>query len=333
VPCDGDITGMKWGLLSTARINDQIIAAAAESDRATIVAVASRDSARAEEYARLKKIPRAHGTYDALLDDPQVDAVYISLPNGLHHRWSMRALAAGKHVLCEKPYSRYPQDVEEAYAAATAAGRVLMEAFMYRHHPQTTRIGQLVRDGAVGRVTAIKAVFTFFLKTGPNVRLGRDLDGGSLMDVGCYCVSGARLIAGEPRHVLGEQVVGPSGVDVGFYGTMRHEADVVSQFESSFVAPRRQRLEVVGEDAVLVAEAPWRVDWRGQVTITRGENVEIIEVPAANSYRLELENVADAAAGRAPALLGRADALGQARTIDALYRSASERSTVELSES
>jgi predicted dehydrogenase len=322
---------MKWGMLSTARINDQIIAAAAESDRATIVAVASRDKARAGEYARLKNIPRAHGGYDALLADPEVDAVYISLPNGLHHEWSMRALAAGKHVLCEKPYSRHPREVEEAYAAAAAAGRVLMEAFMYRHHPQTKRIAELVRGGVVGRVTAIKATFTFFLRQGPNIRLGRDLDGGSLMDVGCYCVSGARLLAGEPLHVLGEQVAGPSGVDVGFYGTMRHEADVVSRFASSFVAPRRQWLEVVGEDGVLVVEAPWRVDWGGQVTIARGGNVEIVDVPTANAYRLELENVADAAAGIAPALLGRDDALGQARAIDALYRSANEQRVMQLS--
>lgn len=322
---------MKWGLLSTAHINDQIIAAAAESDRAAIVAVASRDKARAAEYALAKKIPRAYGSYDALLDDPGVDAVYISLPNALHHEWSMRALAAGKHVLCEKPYSRHPKEVEEAYAAAAAAGRVLMEAFMYRHHPQTTRIVELVRGGAVGRVTAINSTFTFFLQRRPNVRLGRDLDGGSLMDVGCYCVNGARLIAGEPVSVLAEQVAGPTGVDVGFYGTMRHQADVVSQFESSFIAPRRQRLEIVGEDGVLLVEAPWRVDWGGHVKIMRGGNVEVVDVPAANSYRLELENVADAAAGHAPALLGRADALGQARVIDALYRSAGERRAVALS--
>lgn len=313
---------MNWGLLSTARINDQIIAAAAESDRATIVAVASRDKTKAAEYARQKKIPRSHGSYDALLADPEVDAVYISLPNGMHHEWSMRALAAGKHVLCEKPYSRHPAEVEEAYAAAAAANRVLMEAFMYRHHPQTQRVAQLVQSGAIGRLTAINATFTFFLKQGPNVRLGHDLDGGALMDVGCYCVSGARLIAGEPQHLLGAQVVGPTGVDVGFYGTMRHANDVISQFESSFVAPRRQRLEVVGEDGVLLVEAPWRADWGGRVTIRRGNDVEVVDIPTANSYRLQLENMADAAAGRAPALLGLADALGQARTIDALYRSA-----------
>jgi predicted dehydrogenase len=312
-------------LLSTARINDQIIAGAAESDRATIVAVASRDAGRAAEYARAKGIPRAHGSYDALLDDPTVDAVYIALPNALHHAWSLKALVAGKHVLCEKPYTRRAAEVEEAYAVATAGGRILMEAFMYRHHPQMPRVAALVQGGAIGRLRAVRSTFTFPLRTLADVRLRPDLDGGALMDVGCYCVNGSRLLAGEPVHVFGEQVTGPSGIDVGFHGTMRHEGDVVSQFEASFTAPRRQWLEAVGEDGVLTVEAPWRADWGATVTITRGDAVEIVRVPAANPYRLELDNMADAVAGVAPPLLGCVDALGQARTIEALYRSAAAR--------
>ncbi|HWZ57638.1 MAG TPA: Gfo/Idh/MocA family oxidoreductase [Gemmatimonadaceae bacterium] len=313
---------MRWGLLSTARINDRIIAAAGESDRATIVAVGSRDAARAADYARAKGIPRAHGTYEALLDDPGVDAVYISLPNGLHHAWSVKALAAGKHVLCEKPYSRRPVDVEEAYALAAAGGRILMEAFMYRHHPQIQRVVDLVRGGAIGRLRAVTSTFTFLLRNPGDARLRPELDGGALMDVGCYCVNGTRALAGEPEHVLGEQVTGPGGVDMGFFGTMRHAGDVVSQFETSFTAPKRQRLHAVGEDGVLTVDAPWRADWGGTVTITRGEAVEIVPIPPANPYRLELDNMADAVAGVAPPLLGYADAIGQARTLEALYVSA-----------
>ena len=181
----------------------------------------------------------------------------------------MKALAAGKHVLCEKPYSRHPDEVEAAFAAAETAGLVLMEAFMYRHHPQTRLVEQLVRDGSLGRLLSIRACFTFPLTDLTNVRASTELDGGALMDVGCYCVSGARLLAGEPVSVSAVRVDGPTGVDMALHGTLCHEDDVVTQFEASFLAPRRQQLEVVGEDAVLTVQSPWRVDWPGDALITR----------------------------------------------------------------
>jgi predicted dehydrogenase len=313
---------MRLGLLSTANINRAILAGAAKTDRVDVVAVASRDAARAEAYAAEHGIATAHGSYEALLADPNVDAVYISLPNGMHHEWTMHALAAGKHVLCEKPYTRHPHEAEEAFDAADAAGLVLAEAFMYRHHPQTTTVARLVADGAVGRLCAVKATFTFPLHDLSNVRALPELDGGALMDVGCYCVSGIRLLAGEPGHVRGEQVTGTTGIDMAFHGTLRCAGDVVGQFEATFRSPQRQSLEVVGEDGVLVVDAPWRVDWGGSVTLRRDGSTELVEVEEADAYTLELENLADAIEGRAPALLGRADALGQARAIDALYRSA-----------
>jgi D-xylose 1-dehydrogenase (NADP+, D-xylono-1,5-lactone-forming) len=321
---------MRLGLLSTANINLEILAGAAETERVTVVAVASRDGARAEAYAAEHGIARAHDSYDALLGDPEVDAVYVSLPNGLHHEWTMRSLAAGKHVLCEKPYSRHPGEVEEAFAAAEGAGRVLMEAFMYRHHPQTHEIGRIVHGGVLGRVLTVFARFTFPLTDLSNVRALPELDGGALMDVGCYCISGSRLIGGEPRSVIAEQVTGTTGIDMGLYGTMRFDGDVVAQFDASFRAPRRQHLEVVGEDGVLIAESPFRVDWPGELRIVRDDQVEVIDVATVNSYRLELENLADAIEGAAPPLLGREDALGQARAIDALYRAAETGSVVHL---
>ena len=318
------------GLLSTANINREILAGAAPSDRVEVVAVGSRNRAKAEAYAAEHRLARAHGSYEELLSDPEVDAVYVSLPNGMHHDWTMRAIAAGKHVLCEKPYTRVAAEVEQAFDAADRAGVVLMEAFMYRHHPQTLKVQELVAAGAVGRLCAVKTTFTFPLADLSNVRGLPELDGGALMDVGCYCVSGIRLLAGEPEHVRGEQVTGSTGIDMAFHGTLRCADDVVGQFEASFRSPKRQALEVVGEDGVLVVEAPWRVDWGGSVTLSRrdgGEEpirIETIEMPRANAYRLELENLADAIHGRAPQLLGRDDALGQARTIEALYRSAAE---------
>ena len=268
-------------------------------------------------------------SYEALLADDDVDAIYISLPNGMHHEWTMHALAAGKHVLCEKPYTRNPDDVVEAFDAADAAGLVLMEAFMYRHHPQTKAVAELVRDGAVGKLCAVKTTFSFPLEDLSNVRALPELDGGALMDVGCYTISGIRLLAGEPERARGEQVTGSTGIDMALHGTLRCANDVVGQFEASFRSPRRQFLEVVGDDGVLTVDAPWRVDWGGAVTLARREgggeqatSVEVIDMPQANSYRLQLENLADAIDGSAAQLLGRDDALGQARTIAALYESA-----------
>jgi D-xylose 1-dehydrogenase (NADP+, D-xylono-1,5-lactone-forming) len=268
---------VKLGLLSTANINAMLIAGA--PDEVELAAVGSRDASRAEEYARENGITRAHGSYEALLADDDLDAVYISLPNGLHHEWTLKALEAGKHVLCEKPYSRRPNEVEEAWDAADAAGLVLMEAFMYRHHPQAEKARALVADGAIGRLRTIRATFSFRLDDHSNIRMSAELDGGALMDVGCYCVSGSRLLGGEPEHVFAEQVVGPTGVDVDFNGTLRFPNDVIAQFDSSFSLPKRQRLEAVGEKGTLVVEAPWRADWGGRVLV----NDEAVPVEQADS--------------------------------------------------
>jgi xylose dehydrogenase (NAD/NADP) len=321
---------LRLGLLSTANINREILGAAAQTERVDVVAVGSRGRDTADAYAAEHGIARAHGSYDDLLTDDGVDAVYISLPNGMHHDWTMRALAAGKHVLCEKPYTRHPAEVEEAFAAAATGGLVLMEAFMYRHHPQTREIERLVREGAIGRLMAVRGTFTFPLHDLSNVRAQPELDGGALMDTGCYCISGARLVAGEPVSVLAEQVTGSTGIDLALYGTMRFAGDVVAQLEASFVAPRRQYLEVVGEEAVLVAHAPFRIDWPGELELVRGGEVEVLDVPEGNSYRLQLDNLAAAVDGSGAALLGRDDALGQARVIEALYRSAATHAAVSL---
>jgi len=315
---------LKLGLLSTAEINKALLAAPPAG--VEIAAVASRDGARAQAYASEHEIERSHGSYEALLDDDALDAVYISLPNGLHHEWTLKAIEAGKHVLVEKPYTRRSGEVEEAWDAADRAGLVLMEALMWRHHPQAAVARSLVEEGAIGRLRQIRTTFSFQLLELDNVRMASDLDGGALMDVGCYCISGARLLAGEPEHVYGEQVLGASGVDVDFYGTLRFPDDVVAQFDASFTVPKRQRLEAVGEEGTLVLEVPWRADWGGRVLV----NGEPVDVPAADPYALELANLAAAIAGEAEPLLGREDALAQARTIEALYRSAESGKAVSL---
>jgi len=315
---------MRLGLLSTATINKMLLQSVPAG--VEIAAVASRDGAKAQAYAHEHGIERSHASYEALLDDDAIDAVYISLPNGLHHEWTLKAIEAGKHVLVEKPYSRRPAEVEEAWDAADRAGLVVMEAFMWRHHPQAALARSLVEDGAIGRLRQIRATFSFPLLELGNIRLAPDLDGGALMDVGCYGVSGARLLGGEPEHVFGEQVLGETGVDVGFHGTLRLRDDVVAQFDASFTVPERQRLEAVGDGGTLVLEAPWRPDKGGRVLV----NGEPVAVPVADSYGLELANLAAAIAGDAEPLLGRDDALAQARTIDALYRSAESGEIVRL---
>ena len=185
----------------------------------------------------------------------------------MHHEWTLKSIDAGKHVLVEKPYSRRAAEAEEAWDAAGRAGVVVMEAFMWRHHPQAAEARALVESGQIGRLREIRTTFSFPLFDHENVRMVADLDGGALMDVGCYCVSGARLLGGEPERVFGEQVIGPTGVDVDFYGVLRFPNDVVGVFDASFTLPQRQRLEAVGEDATLVLEAPWRSDWGGRLLV------------------------------------------------------------------
>jgi D-xylose 1-dehydrogenase (NADP+, D-xylono-1,5-lactone-forming) len=322
--------GVAWGFLSTARINDKVLAGARLSDRVDVAAVASRDRGRAEAWARDNGIERAHASYEALLEDPDVEAVYISLPNSLHVQWSIRALEAGKHVLCEKPLGRSAGEVAAAFDAADAAGRLLSEGFMYRHHPQTGRLAALVRDGAIGRLGLVRAAFSFALADPGNVRLSGALDGGGLMDVGCYCVSGARLLAGEPERVHAEQVVGGDGVDIRMAATMRFPGDVLASFDCGLALTGRDELEAVGDEGSLFLDDPWHCV-EPVIELRRDGGVERIEVERANPYRLELENLSDAIRGQADPLLGRADALGQARAIEALYRSADAGHAVTVS--
>ena len=311
---------VRWGLMSTARINAAVIPGLQESPESELVAVASRTRDRAAEYAGEWGIPRAHGSYEALLDDPDVEAVYISLPNGPHVEWSVRALEAGKHVLCEKPLARYPADVERAFDAADRSGRLLMEAFMWRHHPQTHRLVELVRDGAIGELRLVRASFSFTIGEG-DVRLDPALAGGSLMDVGCYCVSGSRLLAGEPLEASARQVAGPSGIDMRLVGTLTFPGEVLAQIDCAFDLPPRQGLEAVGSEGTLRVATPWGISEPG-IELERDGDVERIRIEPADRYRLQSDNFSRAVRGREQPLLGRADALGQARAIDALYRSA-----------
>jgi xylose dehydrogenase (NAD/NADP) len=313
---------VRWGILSTARINRRVVPRLQESPESELVAVASRDPARAGAYAAEHGIPRAHGSYEALLADPEIEAVYVSLPNGEHVPWSIRALEAGKHVLCEKPLTRRRAEAERAFDAAGRAGRLLVEAFMYRHHPQTLRFQELLRGGAIGEVRHVHASFSFPLSDETNVRLRPELDGGALMDLGCYCVSGARLAAGaEPVEASAHQVVGPTGVDVRLAGTLVFPDGVLAQIDCGFDLAFRSGLEATGTEGSLRAAYPWTCSEVG-LELRRGGEVQRLEVENPDRYRLQGDNVSRAIRGLEEPLLGRADALAQARAIDALHASA-----------
>jgi predicted dehydrogenase len=319
----------RWGILSTANINRLVLAGAKQSDEVEIVAVASRDAARAQAYAREHGLAAAYGSYEELLADPDLDAVYISLPNSLHVEWATRALEAGKHVLCEKPLSRREADVAALFDVAERTERLCMEAFMWRHNPQTKRLTSLLADGAIGKLRLVRAAFSFPMTAEADVRLLPELDGGALMDVGCYCVSGIRLLAGEPRQVTAQQIVGPTGVDVRFAATLALADEVLGYFDAAFDLPNRSELEAIGSEGSISVGDPWHCRKPG-LTLRRGDQVEHVEIELADSYRLELENLSAAIRGEGVPLLGREDAVGQARTIEGLYAAAETGQVAEL---
>jgi D-xylose 1-dehydrogenase (NADP+, D-xylono-1,5-lactone-forming) len=309
---------IRWGLLSPARIGEVVLAgAAAQARSGRFVAVASRDAGRAEAFAARHGLATAFGSYEALLESDAVDAIYVALPNALHMEWSTRALEASKHVLCEKPLSPRPDEVAAAFDAAERAGRTLAEAFMYRYHPSTRLAQQLVADGAIGELRYIKGTLSY-TQHGDDPRLHRDLDGGSLLDLGCYCVSAARLFAGEPDRVHAEQVTGGHDVDVQMAGTLRC-GDVLAQFDCGFNLPRRDALELVGSEGTLRLPDPWVC--RQPAIELRGEPVP---VPGgdAEGYGHEIETISRALLAGEPLPFGREDAIAQARDLAALLQAA-----------
>ncbi|HEX8856142.1 MAG TPA: Gfo/Idh/MocA family oxidoreductase [Thermoleophilaceae bacterium] len=311
---------LRWGVLSTANITDKLLNSGHDQE---FTAVASRNTSRAREWANARGIPTAYGSYEELLADPDIDAVYIPLPNSLHVPWSIAALEAGKHVLCEKPMSRHPKDVERAFDVAEREGRVLMEAFMWRHHPQLQRTRELLAAGEIGPLRVIRAAFAFLADDPDDIRLNPELDGGGLMDVGCYCVSGCRALTGaEPEIAYAEQVIGGKGVDVVMSATLRFPGDVLAHFDCGLAYEGGDQLEAVGDDGSIFLDDPWH-GREAEIEVRRPDgSIERIEAGPANSYAYELANFEAAVRGEQPPLLGRDDALAQARAIAALYSSA-----------
>jgi xylose dehydrogenase (NAD/NADP) len=320
---------VNWGIVSTADINRAVIPGLHASEKTNLLAVASRDKARAETYAQEWQIPRSYGSYEELLADAEIEAVYISLPNNLHVEWSIKALEAGKHVLCEKPFTRHPKDAKKAFDVAEKAKRILSEAFMYRHNPQTKKLKELVNDGTIGQLRLIRSTFSYSLYDQDNIRLRPDVEGGALMDVGCYNVSGSRLLGGEPEHVFGEAWYGPSGTDWVFTGTMRFPGDVIATFDCGTAMPERDELEAIGSEGSLFLDDPWHAK-EPVIELRKADKVERMTLERADSYQLEVENVSDAIRGEGELLLGREDAVAQARALKALHKSATSGKPVQL---
>jgi len=286
---------LRWGLLSTARINRRLIPAIRAAERAELVAVASRDQARAEAYAAEWEIPRALGSYEAMLDDPDIDAVYVSLPNRLHAEWTVRAAQAGKHVLCEKPLALSIAECDQIMAAAEEGGVVVAEAVMYLYHPLLHKAQKLIKAGALGQVTLARGSFSFFLDRLTDVRWKPELGGGSLWDVGSYPVSFIRWVAGEPDEVFGWQTLTGSGVDATFTGLLRYDNGVLGVFDSGFRQQFRIHAEVTGTEGALIVEQPFPITPESRIVIQRGFDEEIITVPGPDAYQCEVDAVVAAA--------------------------------------
>jgi len=320
-----------WGLLGTARINRMVIPPLRVSPRNRLAAVASRSADRAAAYAREWGIDRAHGRYEALLEDAAVDVVYLPLPNSLHAEWVLLAARAGKHVLCEKPLALSVEEVDRITSSATAAGVVVAEAFMYRHHPQTLKVRELVEQGALGEIRLVRGTFSFPLTRADDVRLRPELGGGCLWDVGCYPVSFARyVLAAEPLEVYGSWRLGPTGIDETFAGQMVFPGGVLVQIDAGFRAPLRAEMEIVGTEGVLRIGRPWRPVRGEPLRLSRRGRTELLACDGEDRYRLEIEDLADAVLeGRSPRI-SLAESRGNVATLVSLLRSARERVPVSL---
>ncbi|MDH3734785.1 MAG: Gfo/Idh/MocA family oxidoreductase [Gemmatimonadota bacterium] len=312
--------------MSTANIGRWAVNPAIRASRnGELAAVASREEDRARAFADEWDIPRAHGSYDALLADDEIDAVYIPLPNSLHREWTIRAAEAGKHVLCEKPLALTEAECRDMEEAAAANGVKLMEAFMYRFHPRTDRVLELVRSGTVGDVRMIRSAFTFRLTKPDNIRMDASLGGGALMDVGCYCVNVSRTIAGrEPIEAQATATWAESGVDEQLVGTLRFDGGLIAQFDCALTLERREMYEVSGTEGYLTVPNAFLPGTEpAGVQEVRGRDREITHtVEGADEYLLMVEHFSDCVIGDLPPRYSPDEASRNMRVIEALYESA-----------
>jgi predicted dehydrogenase len=317
-------SSLRLGILGAARISlGGIIPAAARTGSVEVAAVATRGGKKAREIREAAPEAELFEDYDSLLESADIDAVYIPLPNSMHVEWTKKALAANKHVLCEKPFSLEAESAEEAVETAESRNLTLMEGFMFRLHPQTLRLGELLSEGVIGEVRQAVAQFGHRLDDPEDVRGIGSLGGGSLGDVGCYCVSGLRLVFGsEPHRVSARAFFDEEGADRELAGVLEFDRGL-GVISCSISSAWRERLEIVGEEGTLALDAPFRADKAGgTIHVDRGGEKSTETFDAADPYRAELEEFAAAIReGREPAV-GPGEILGNARAIAALLDSA-----------
>jgi len=332
---------LRWGILSTARINRAVLDPIKNAPRSELAAVASRNLEKAQNYAAKNGIPQAYGSYEELLADPNIDAIYNSLPNNLHKEWTVKAAQAGKHVLCEKPIVLTEPELDEIEAAAQANNVVIFEAFMYLHHPQTRKALEMIQAGQLGDLQLINSWFNYYLpaENTANIRLYPKLGGGSLWDVGVYPNSLAIVMAqaGPPVEVWASQLKGETGIDVSLVGQMKFTNGATAQISCGFRSPFRQGAHIIGEKGILQISEPWKPCTDGQASVmelyTGGDDPsDTIIIPAEgnNPYLHEVMTMEacalDGAAPLVPLSLSR-DFL---RSVLALYQSAETGQVVHL---
>jgi D-xylose 1-dehydrogenase (NADP+, D-xylono-1,5-lactone-forming) len=316
---------VRWGILSTANIGRRaVIPAIKASKNGQAAAVASRDADRASAFAAELDIPKKYSSYEALLADPAIDAVYIPLPNSLHCEWAIKAAQAGKHILCEKPLAMNASQCAEMEAAAISNGVLLMEAFMYRFHPRSQQIFEWVKAGKIGPLRMIQAGFTFLLTRPNNIRLNYELGGGALMDVGCYCVNVCRTLAGrQPEAVQASAHWAASGVDDRLVGTLQFSDGLIAQFDCALTMERRETYTAAGPDGYFMvpgAFLPGTED--SDVYEMRGREELRHQFAGVDQYGLMVEHFANCVINRHPVLYPPKEAAANMAVIEALYRSA-----------
>lgn len=317
---------VQWGVISSSNIGRKAVNPAIQASRnGELMAIASRDAETARSVAEEGKIPTHYDSYQALLDDERIEAVYNPLPNSLHKEWTIRAAEKGKHILCEKPLALNAEECREMEAAAEANGVKLLEAFMYRFHPRTENVLELVQRGLVGPLTQIRSSFTFPLTRPDNIRWDAELGGGALMDVGCYCVNVSRTMAGrEPLEVRAMANFGDTGVDKQMAGSLRFEDGLLAHFDCALTMDRNEVYQLVGTEGHLrVMEA--FLPGTGDTVIEHFDlenNLTNIEVGGGDEYRLMVEHFADCVLNDQPVRYSAEEAALNMKVIEALYESA-----------
>ena len=325
---------VRWGILSTANIGvRKVIPAIGKAERCEVVAIASRDGERAARAADELGIPRAHDGYEELLSDPEVDAVYIPLPNSQHAAWTIAAARAGKHVLCEKPLAMTAGEAEEMVRACSIEGALLMEAFMYRLHPSWEAVRELVASGRIGRLRAVQSWFSYFNDDPNDIRNVAELGGGALYDIGCYSINLSRMLfGGEPTRIEASVTRDATGTDVLTSAILAFD-DGVATFTCSTRAERDQRVHIYGTDGRISIGIPFNIppDRPTDVTVTSGgdppvhPDSETLTFAAADMYAIQAERFANAVLDDQPLPIPSEDAIGNMQVIEGILRAGSSR--------